>query len=146
MTPAAKEAPMELTVDDIQTMRHRLLSLHELMPLTPLRIHALCDLALRSLQAARERNAQLPDFGDYVNIEQKRHGVPNEMFVYKVINRLQSNGWVDVPVQTPATETLHGECEEVVSCICCGVMETVVRKYRVADIQPSAHAQGKVAG
>lgn len=76
-------------------------------------------------------------FGDYAIIEQKRHGVPNEMFVHKVIDQLRSNTWVDVPVQSPATETLHNEMEDVCWCICCGVSETEVRKYRVKDMQRS---------
>lgn len=42
-------------------------------------------------------------FGDYATIEQKRHGVPNEMFVHKVVGQLRSNTWVDVPVRVPAT-------------------------------------------
>lgn len=76
-------------------------------------------------------------FGDYAIIEQKRHGVPNEMFVYKVIGQLRSNTWVDVPVQSPATETLHEEMDDVCWCICCGVDETKVRAYRVKDMQRS---------
>ena len=73
-------------------------------------------------------------FGDYAIIEQKRHGVPNDMFVHKVIDQLRSNTWVDVPVQSPATETMHDEMEDVCLCICCGVDETEVRKYRVKDM------------
>lgn len=73
-------------------------------------------------------------FGDYAIIEQKRHGVPNEMFVHKVIDQLRSNTWVDVPVQSPATETIHDEMEDVCLCICCGVDETEVRRYRVKDM------------
>lgn len=79
------------------------------------------------------------EFGDYCSIEQKRHVGPNEKYIHKVINRLQSNTWVDVPVQSPATEVVH-ECESgllepVVSCICCGVDETTVLKYRVKDVK-----------
>lgn len=79
-------------------------------------------------------------FGDYAIIEQKRHGVPNEMFVHKVIDQLRSNTWVDVPVQSPATETLHDEMEDVCWCICCGVDETEVRAYRVKDMQRSSRS------
>lgn len=79
-------------------------------------------------------------FGDYAIIEQKRHGVPNEMFVHKVIDQLRSNTWVDVPVQSPATETLHDEMEDVCWCICCGVSETEVRAYRVKDMQRSSRS------
>lgn len=74
-------------------------------------------------------------FGDYAIIEQKRHGVPNEMFVHKVIDQLRSNTWVDVPVRSPATETMHDEMENVCLCICCGVDETEVRRYRVKDMR-----------
>ncbi|WP_187362771.1 hypothetical protein [Raoultella terrigena] len=76
-------------------------------------------------------------FGDYAIIEQKRHGVSNEMFLYKVVDLLRSNTWVDVPVQAPATETIHDEMEDVCWCICCGISETEVRKYRVKDMQRS---------
>lgn len=74
-------------------------------------------------------------FGDYAIIEQKRHGVPNEMFVHKVVGQLRSNTWVDVPVMVPATETLHGEMEDICLCICCGIDETEVRRYRVKDMR-----------
>lgn len=74
-------------------------------------------------------------FGDYAIIEQKRHGVPNEMFVHKVIDQLRSNTWVDVPVHSPATETIHDEMEDVCLCICCGIDETEVRRYRVKDMR-----------
>ncbi|HBS4240731.1 TPA: hypothetical protein MAH22_001803, partial [Klebsiella quasipneumoniae subsp. quasipneumoniae] len=74
-------------------------------------------------------------FGDYAIIEQKRHGAPNEMFVHKVIDQLRSNTWVDVPVQSPATETIHDEMEDVCLCICCGVDQTEVRRYRVKDMR-----------
>ena len=76
-----------------------------------------------------------PKFGDYCLIEQKRHFSGNEMYIHKVINsNWNSNMWVDIPVQTPATETMHGESESVISCICCGVDETEVRRYRTEDL------------
>ncbi|WP_312731552.1 hypothetical protein [Atlantibacter hermannii] len=75
------------------------------------------------------------EFGDYAEIEQKRHYAANEIYRYKVIKQLSSNSWVDAPVQSPATETIHPEMEDVCLCICCGVDETVVRKYRVKDMR-----------
>ena len=78
---------------------------------------------------------KLLDFGDYCEIEQKRYGCDNEMYVHKVINNLRSNSDVDVPVQTPATEVWHDSIVPVVSCICCGVVEDKVRKYRIEDVQ-----------
>ncbi|AXF76090.1 hypothetical protein AV903_08550 [Erwinia tracheiphila] len=77
------------------------------------------------------------DFGDYALTEQKRYYAPNEMFVHKVIGRLRSNSWVDVPVKIPATNVIHEQMEEVCLCICCGVDETEVRRYRVKDMQKS---------
>lgn len=77
----------------------------------------------------------VPDFGDYVEIEMKRYGCENEHFQHKVVGPLRSNSWVDVPVQSPATETLHRKSEDVVRCICGGIEETTVRKYRVCDVK-----------
>ncbi len=77
------------------------------------------------------------DFGDYCLIEQKRYGADNEMYVHKVIGTLRSNVWVPVPVQSPATETFGNEMTDIVRCICCGVSETQVLKYRVEDIRPN---------
>ncbi|MEQ9910947.1 hypothetical protein [Pectobacterium polaris] len=74
-------------------------------------------------------------FGDYALIEQKRYGANNEIFVHKVVGPLQSNCWVDVPVKTPATETHHDTIEDVCLCICCGVNETKVLKYRTQDMK-----------
>lgn len=84
-----------------------------------------------------EKNNSL-DFGDYVTIEMKRYGVPNEQYLHKVIKRFKSNSYVSVPVQSPAQET-NSELEEVVSCICCGVEETDVFNYRVKDVKKVTH-------
>ncbi len=75
------------------------------------------------------------DFGDYCTIEQKRHGAENEMYQHKVIAAFTSNTYVDVPVQSPATETIHKEIVHVVSCICCGLLETQVLRYRLEDVK-----------
>ncbi len=77
------------------------------------------------------------DFGDYGIIEQKRHGCENEQYTHKVIGTLNSNTWVDVPVQSPARETIHDEMTDVIRCVCCGVSETEVLKYRVIDVKPN---------
>ena len=73
-------------------------------------------------------------FGDYSIIEQKRYGAPNEMYIHKVIGTLRSNAYVDVPVQCPATETIHGGVVDVVACVCCGVSERQILRYRASDI------------
>jgi len=73
-------------------------------------------------------------FGQYAMIEQKRHGVDNEMYVHKVIGSLSSNNYVDVPVQSPATETIHKEMTNVVACVCCGVEERIILRYKSSNV------------
>ena len=80
-------------------------------------------------------NQKQADFGDYCTIEMNRYGAPNEFYTHKVIGRSQSNTWVDVPVLSVGTETQHDTIEDVVSCICCGVSETRVLKFRLLDIK-----------
>ena len=74
-------------------------------------------------------------FGDYASIYQKRHGVDDERYTHKVIGVSRSNCWVDVPVESPRTETRHSNIVTVVECICCGVDETEVLKYRYEDVK-----------
>lgn len=75
-------------------------------------------------------------FGRYCLIEQKRYGVPNEKFLYKVINTLNSNSWSDVPVDyCDKDRKLHDHCEQVVNVICCGVSEDKVERYRLCDVE-----------
>jgi len=80
-------------------------------------------------------NKQGFDFGDYVLIEQKRYGVPNEMYLHEVMGQLESNYYVDVPVQSPATETIHDKIVPVVSCVCCGVCEKDILRYRTDNVK-----------
>ncbi|MDD2496227.1 MAG: hypothetical protein PHE29_13680 [Tissierellia bacterium] len=88
-----------------------------------------------SFPAPVEGDEKALDFGAYVTIEQKRYGVLNEMYLHKVVGRFKSNFYVDVPVQSPATNILHDEATEVVACICCGVDEDEVKRYRVEDVR-----------
>lgn len=81
--------------------------------------------------------ARKPDFGDYVLIEQKRFGMQNKMFLYKVIRSFESNSYVEVPVdysKNGEKEIIHGSIVPVCSAICCGVDETEVRKFRIDDV------------
>lgn len=73
-------------------------------------------------------------FGRYCRIEQLRFGVPNEMFLYKVIASLRSNCWCEVPYKTASKEVRHDSIEDCVLAICCGVDETEVLQFRVADV------------
>jgi hypothetical protein len=77
------------------------------------------------------------DFGDYVMIEQKRYGCKNEMYIYKVIGRLESNNYIPVPVKINDNHYthLHSEIEDVVACICCGIDETRVENFRLLDVK-----------
>ena len=74
-------------------------------------------------------------FGDYVCIERDRFSGDRKHYIYKVIGTLKSNGYVDVPVKTPEIETLHGRCVPVAACICCGVCEREVWRYRIQDVK-----------
>ena len=83
----------------------------------------------------RRNNITGIDFGSYVKIEQKRYGCKNEMYLYKVIGRLKSNAYVDVPVQSPEKESLHKKMVEIAACICCGVNERQVNNFKLSDIK-----------
>jgi len=74
-------------------------------------------------------------FGNYAVIEQHRFGADNAMYLHKVVGSLKSNSYVDVPVVSPATETVHDQIVDVVACICCGVGEREVRRYRLSDVE-----------
>ena len=105
----------------------------------------ICD-AMEAYASQKPEQVGEIDFGDYVIIEQKRYGCDNEMYTHKVIGRLESNTYVDVPVQSPAKETYHNDMQKVVRCICCGVSETEVLKYRIEDVKISALKQGRESG
>ena len=76
------------------------------------------------------------DFGDYVLIEQKRYGVPNEMFQFKVVGSYQSNAYRDVPMDgVDRGKKLHSHVVDVLNVICCGIDETKVDTVRKADVR-----------
>lgn len=76
------------------------------------------------------------DFGDYVLIEQKRYGVPNEMFQFKVVGSYQSNAYRDVPMDAVNRDNkLHTQVVDVLNVICCGIDETKVDTVRKADVR-----------
>lgn len=74
-------------------------------------------------------------FGMYCRIEQLRFGIPNEMFLYKVVASLRSNCWCEVPYKTASKEVRHDSIEDCVLAICCGIDETEVLRFRVADVE-----------
>lgn len=85
------------------------------------------------------------DFGDYCLIEQKRHGVPNELYGYKVVNRLRSNTWIDVPVDTRNNKpNRHDEITDIVEVISCTAGCDVVERFRVSDLTRAWNAKASV--
>lgn len=78
-------------------------------------------------------------FGRYCRIEQLRYGVPNEMFLYKVIASLRSNCWCEVPYKTASKEVRHDSIEDCILAICCGIDETKVLRFRTADVEFLPH-------
>ena len=79
------------------------------------------------------------DFGDYVEILQQLCGKYDTKFMHKVVGQLESNTWVDVPVKSPATEKTHKNMTHVLRCICCGVDESEVLRFRRRDVQLCSH-------
>jgi hypothetical protein len=62
-------------------------------------------------------NASKPTFGDYVTIEMKCYGVPNEYFIHDVMTHpFTSNSWRNVPIDArDPEEHLHDMSETVIS-------------------------------
>lgn len=76
------------------------------------------------------------DFGDYVEIEQKRYRGENEMFMYKVISGgNKANYFRGVPVDANDRDNHHGNMADVVKCIQCGVSEDTVETFRLEDVR-----------
>lgn len=79
-------------------------------------------------------------FGDYCEIEQKRYGTDNEMYLYKVVaGGIKSNSYRSVPVDARNSERSNGEICDVILAIQCGVDETKVEKFRLRDVIPSGN-------
>lgn len=90
----------------------------------------------------KKMDVSLVDFGDYVEILQKLYGMYDKKFTYKVVGQLESNTWVDVPVKSPATEKTHKNMTYVLRCICCGVDESEVLRFRRKDVQACSQIAG----
>jgi hypothetical protein len=75
-------------------------------------------------------------FGDYCTIEQHRFGANNEHYHHKVIGTLKSTAWVEVPVMYNPQENNHDELVDVVACVCEGVDERHIFRYRAIDCKP----------
>lgn len=74
-------------------------------------------------------------FGSFCSVEQKRYVGENEFYTYKVISVIESNGWVDIPVDARVNKiVLHDSMEKVVICICMGVSEDKVTRFKLSDV------------
>ena len=75
-------------------------------------------------------------FGSYCYIEQKRYGVSNEKFLYKIIGKFTSNAWSNVPVDANDKEPhIFNHSEEVINVVCCGVCEDKIERYKLSDVE-----------
>ena len=98
-------------------------------------------LSLKLMELKKERLDEPLDFGDYCTIEQKRYGVENEHYIYKVIGKLKSNHYRPVPVDSREPHDTFGEMCSVVRVICCGVDERKVETFRLQDVKPYGNKQ-----
>jgi len=74
-------------------------------------------------------------FGDYVCIEQKRHGAKNEMYNCRVVSvGGKSNTYVEVPVQSPASPNIHTDIVDIVGVITTPISEEKLMYYRIEDV------------
>lgn len=83
-------------------------------------------------------------FGKHCYIDQYRYHSKNERFIYKAIQSMRSNAWCEVPYKCGSREVLHNHMEDCVLVICCGVDETKVQRFRLADVEfveEEAHEQ-----
>ena len=57
------------------------------------------------------------------------------MYRHKVIGTSKSKSYVDVPVKYPTSEITHDKIVKVVACVCCGLDETKILKYKITDVK-----------
>ena len=85
-------------------------------------------------------NASKPTFGDYVTIEMKRYGVPNEHFIHEVLSSpFTSNSWREVPIKAgDFEEQLHDTRETVIAVRTHGLnsRDGHIFAVRLADVLP----------
>ena len=85
-------------------------------------------------------------FGSYCYIEQKRYGVPNEKFLYKIIGKFTSNAWSIVPVDANDKEPhIFNHSEEVINVVCCGVCEDKIERYKLSDVEIISNKDQQIA-
>ena len=85
-------------------------------------------------------DANKPTFGDYVTLEMKCYGVPNEHFIHEVLSSpFISNSWRNVPIDArDPEEHLHDTSETVVAVRAQGVnpRDAHIFAVRLPDVLP----------
>ena len=74
-------------------------------------------------------------FGRHCRIEQFRYVKPNEMHIYKVVSSIRTNTWCEVPYKEASKERWHDRMEDCILAIRCGIDETKVQRFRIADVE-----------
>ena len=83
-------------------------------------------------------------FGRYCKIEMFRYGVPNEFYLHKIVGRISSNYYRDVPLKCGEKEKTHEVkrdskhpfgLEDVLLVIQCGVSEDEVIRVPLKDVE-----------
>ena len=69
-------------------------------------------------------------FGRYCRIPTDIRG---NMHVYKIVSRIDSNGYCDVPLTVQSKETLHKQIVPVLLVIHCGIDESKVQRVALSD-------------
>lgn len=71
-------------------------------------------------------------FGAYVKIPT---GLSKDMYIYKVIGRIESNRYCDVPIMGGMKSSLHSEIVPVLNVVHCGVSEDTVIRVALSDCE-----------
>lgn len=71
-------------------------------------------------------------FGSYVKIQTGRKA---NMFLYKVIGRIESNKYCDIPITVETRPTLHDEIVPVLNVVHCGVSEDTIIRVALSDCE-----------
>lgn len=71
-------------------------------------------------------------FGRYCRIPT---GMGGHMHTYKIVSRIDSNGYCDVPLTSTSEKTLHNQIVPVLLVIHCGVDESKVRRVALSDCE-----------
>lgn len=71
-------------------------------------------------------------FGAYVKIPT---GTSRDMHIYKVVGRIESNRYCDVPIMAEKRAELHSEIIPVLNVVHCGVSEDTIIRVALSDCE-----------